>query len=165
MDFAQEEEIRLVKDEYNRFISRYDHDSFVLNCKIRSRLLIENHRDGARFIADEAIRALGCSEPLLMVRIGEGEGNLLRFALHPDEFELKWVNAAFLIHDNQTRPIEDARRLSRELSELLASADIRREKVDPDGITRNRLGRGRAERKPKAVRQAHETPSRCRPRG
>ena len=124
MDFAQEEEIRLVKDEYNRFISRYDHDSFVLNCKIRSRLLIENHRDGARFIADEAIRALGCSEPLLMVRIGEGEGNLLRFALHPDEFELKWVNAAFLIHDNQTRPIEDAKRLSRELSELLASADI-----------------------------------------
>jgi hypothetical protein len=124
MDLARDEEIRQVKDEYSRFISSYDHDSFVLNCKIRSRLSIEDHRDGARFIADEAIRALGCSKPLLMVRIGDAEGNLLRFALHPDEFELKWVNAAFLIHDNQTRPIEDAKRLSRELSELLASADI-----------------------------------------
>ncbi len=83
MDLArEEEEIRLVKDEYNRFISTYDHDSFVLNCKIRSRLLIEDHQDGARFIADEAIRALGCSKPLLMVRIGDAEANLLRFALH-----------------------------------------------------------------------------------
>src|ERR1700730_10336004 len=124
MNLARDEEIRQVKDEYNRFISSYDHDSFFLNCKIRSRLSIEDHWDGARFIADEAIRALGCSKPLLMVRIGDAEGNLLRFALHPDEFELKWVNAAFLIHDNQTRPIEDAKRLSRELSELLASADI-----------------------------------------
>jgi hypothetical protein len=65
MDVAREEDIRL-KDEYNRIISGYDHDSFVLNCKIRSRLLIEDHQDGARFIADEAIRALGCSKPPLM---------------------------------------------------------------------------------------------------
>jgi len=95
MDFAREEEIRLVKDEYNRSISSYNHDSFVLICKIRSRPLIEDHRDGARFIADEAIRARGCSKPLLVVRIGDA--NLLRFALHPNEFELKWVNAVFLI--------------------------------------------------------------------
>jgi hypothetical protein len=53
MDLAREEEIRLMKDEYNRLVMSYDHDSFVLNCKIRSRLLIEDHRDGARFIADE----------------------------------------------------------------------------------------------------------------
>jgi hypothetical protein len=53
MDLAREEEIRLMKDEYNRLVRSYDHDSFVLNCKIRSRLLIEDHRDGARFIADE----------------------------------------------------------------------------------------------------------------
>ena len=58
MDLAREEEIRLVKDEYHRFISSYDRDSFVLNCKIRSRLLIEDHQDGARFIADEAIQRL-----------------------------------------------------------------------------------------------------------
>ena len=38
--------------------------------------------------------------------------------------DLKWVNAAFLIHDNQTRLIEDAKRLSRELSTSLVSADI-----------------------------------------
>jgi hypothetical protein len=124
MDLAREEEIRLVKDEFNKFISSYDHDSFVLNCKLRSRLLIEDHRDGARFIADEAIRALGCSEPLLMVRIGDAEANLLRLALHENEFELKWVNAVFLMNDNQTLPIEDAKRLSHEWSELLASADI-----------------------------------------
>jgi hypothetical protein len=124
MNLAQEEEIRLVKDEYNRFVSGYDHDSFVLNCKIRSRLLIEDHRDGARFIADEAIRALGCSKPLLMVRIGDAEANLLRFARHCNEFELKWINAVFLLNDNQTLPIEGAKRLSRELPELLAGADI-----------------------------------------
>jgi hypothetical protein len=50
-DLAGEEEIRLVKDEYNRFVSSYDHDSFVLNCKIPCRLVIEDHRDVARFIA------------------------------------------------------------------------------------------------------------------
>jgi hypothetical protein len=124
MDLAREEEIRLVKDEFNRFIISYDHDSFVLNCEVRSRLLIEDHRDGARFIANAALRALGRSEPLLMVRIGDGEANLLRFALHHNEFELQWVNAVFLMHDNQTLPIEDAKRLSRELSALLAGADI-----------------------------------------
>ena len=124
MDFPREEEIRLAKDEYNRFISSYDYDSFVVNCKARSRLLIEDQRDGARFIADEAIRALGCSKALLMVRIGDAEGNLLQFALHPNAFDLKWVNAVFLINDNQPLPIEDAKRLSRELSELLAGADI-----------------------------------------
>jgi hypothetical protein len=124
MDLAREEEIRLVKDEYNRFISSYDHDSFVLNCKMRSRLLIEDHQDGARFIADEAIRALGCSKPLLMVRVGDAEANLLRFARHRNEFELKWVNAVLLMNDNQTLPIEDAQRLSCELSEVLAGADI-----------------------------------------
>jgi hypothetical protein len=86
--------------------------------------LIEDHREGACFIADEAIRALGCSKPLLMVRIGDAEANLLRFARHRDEFELKWINAVFLMHDNQTLPIEDAKRLSRELSELLAGVDI-----------------------------------------
>jgi len=59
-----------------------------------------------------------------MVRIGDAEANLLRFARHRDEFELKWVNAVFLMNDNHTLPIEDAKRLSRELSELLASADI-----------------------------------------
>ena len=47
MDLAREEEIRLVKDEYNRLVSGYNRDSFVLNCKFRSRLLIEDHRDGA----------------------------------------------------------------------------------------------------------------------
>jgi hypothetical protein len=113
-----------MKDEYNRLVRSYDHDSFVLNCKIRSRLLIEDHQDGARFIADEAIRALGCSRPPLMVRIGDGEASLLRFARRRNEFELKWVNAVFLVHDNQTLPIEDAKRLSRELSELLAGVDI-----------------------------------------
>jgi hypothetical protein len=97
MDLAQEEEIRLVKDEYNGFISSYDHDSFVLNCKVRSGLLIEDHRDGARFVADEGVRALGCAKPLLMVRIGDAEANLLRFARHPNEFELKWVDAVFLM--------------------------------------------------------------------
>ena len=95
MDLARDEEIRQVKDEYNRFISSFDHDSFVLNCKTRSRLLIEDHRDGARFIADEAIRALGCSKPLLMVRIGDAEANLLRFARQPNEFELKWSMRSF----------------------------------------------------------------------
>jgi hypothetical protein len=59
-----------------------------------------------------------------MVRIGDGEASLLRFARRRNEFELKWVNAVFLIHDNQTLPIEDAKRLSRELSELLAGVDI-----------------------------------------
>jgi len=124
MDLAREEDIRLMKDEYNRLVRSYDHDSFVLNCQIRSRLLIEHHRDGSRFIADEAIRALGCSKPLVMVRIGDGEASLLRFARHRNEFELKWVNAVFLMHDDQTLPIEDAKRLSRELSELLAGVDI-----------------------------------------
>jgi hypothetical protein len=37
---------------------------------------------------------------------------------------LKWVNAVFLMNDNQTLPIEDAQRLSGELSEVLADADI-----------------------------------------
>jgi hypothetical protein len=37
---------------------------------------------------------------------------------------LKWVNAVFLMNDNQTLPIEDAQRLSGELSEVLAGADI-----------------------------------------
>ncbi|MGH6868980.1 MAG: hypothetical protein ACREDA_08965, partial [Methylocella sp.] len=82
------------------------------------------HQDGARFIANEAIRALGCAEPLLMVRIGDAEANLLRLALHDHEFELKWANAVFVMNDNQTLPIEDTKHLSRELSEGLASADI-----------------------------------------
>ena len=34
------------------------------------------------------------------------------------------VNAVFLLNDNQTLPIEDAKRLSHELPELLAGADI-----------------------------------------
>ena len=34
------------------------------------------------------------------------------------------VNAVFLLNDNQTLPIEDAKRLSRELPELLAGAHI-----------------------------------------
>ncbi len=55
MDLAREEEIRLVKDEFNRLISSYNHNSFVLNCKVRSRLPIQDHRDGARFVADEAL--------------------------------------------------------------------------------------------------------------
>jgi hypothetical protein len=59
-----------------------------------------------------------------MVRIGDGEANLLRFVLHHNEFELKWVNTVFSCHDNQALPIEDSKRLSRELSELLAGAGI-----------------------------------------
>ncbi len=65
-----------------------------------------------------------------MVRIGdaeaeaEAEASLLRFARHRNEFELKWVNAVFLMNDNQTLPIEGAKRLSRELSDVPASADM-----------------------------------------
>ncbi len=60
----------------------------------------------------------------MMVRIGEGEAKLLRFAEHEGSFEAKLINALFQMHDDQIPSIEDSRAIARELLESSAAADV-----------------------------------------
>jgi hypothetical protein len=118
------DDIRRAREEYQHLIGTYDYGIFLANCKACSRGLLESADDGARYIAEEALRALTTATPFMMIRIGDGEANLLRFAEHGDAFELKWVDAVFRMHDNQSLSADESGLFSRELLELLADADV-----------------------------------------
>ena len=123
IDFT-EEDVLFVKAEYDKFLSDYSHASFRMNCHAKSRLLIEGHKDGARFIAHEAVDRLKNSKPLAMIRIGEGEGNVLGFFRSEGCIELKWFNSIFYTMDCQVLPIAAAKRFAGELSRAVGKADI-----------------------------------------
>ncbi len=120
----QQEDARAARGEYQQLLATFDYAAFLESCRLESRLLIESAREGAAYIADEALRALAERAPFLMIRIGDGEANLLRFAAHEGSFELKWVNALFELHDNQRLSIEDSRSIARDMRDAIASADV-----------------------------------------
>lgn len=121
---AQADDVRRALEEYQQLIDTFDYAAFLANCRAGSRLLIENSRDGAAYVAGEALRSLAARAPFMMVRIGDGEANLLRFAEHEGSFEAKWISALFQLHDNQILCIEDSRTIARELLESIAAADV-----------------------------------------
>ncbi len=121
---AQADDVRRAREEYQRLIGTFDYAAFLARCRAGSRLLIENSRDGAAYIATEALRSLAARTPFMMLRIGEGEANLVRFAEHEGSFEAKLINALFQMHDNQILGIEDSRTIARELLESVAAADV-----------------------------------------
>jgi hypothetical protein len=120
----QQEDARAAREEYQRLLATFDYAVFLENCGRESRLLIESAREGAVYVADEALHALANRSPFLMIRIGDGEANLLRFAAHEGSFELKWVNALFVLHDNQRLSIEDSRAIAQDMLSGIAIADV-----------------------------------------
>jgi hypothetical protein len=120
----QDDEQSRVRHEFEHFVCNWDHEAFVSSCRKSCLGLVEDIRGGARFIAEEAKTALANRRPLSMVRIGDGEGNLLRFGEHQDNFELKWANAIFAIHDHQSLSAEQAAIFASEMTEAIAVADI-----------------------------------------
>jgi hypothetical protein len=121
---AQPEDIRRAREEYQQLVSSFDYAAFIARCKAGSRLLIENSRDGAAYIAGEALRSLSAGDAFMMLRIGDGEANLVRFAADEGSFETKWINALFRMHDNQILGSEDSRMIARDLLESINQADV-----------------------------------------
>jgi hypothetical protein len=121
---AQADDVRRAREEYQRLLDTFDYAAFLANCKAGSRLLIENSRDGAAYVARKALQSLATLTPFMMIRIGDGEANLLRFAEREGSFETKWINNLFELHDNQHLSIEDSRTIARELRESIAAADV-----------------------------------------
>jgi hypothetical protein len=118
------DDVRQAREQYQQLIGTYDHRAFVAHCATGSRRLIENSKEGAAYIADEALRALGEATPFMMIRIGDGEANLLRLAEHPGGAEMKWVDALFQLHDGQTLGVDESRQIAGELLESIALADV-----------------------------------------
>jgi hypothetical protein len=124
MNPEQSDDERHARDEYRQLIGAYDHRAFVTHCTAGSRRLIEDAKNGAGYVADEALRALSEATPFMMIRIGDGEANLLRLAEHPGGFEMKWVDALFRLHDNQALGLDDSRTIAGELLESIELADV-----------------------------------------
>jgi len=120
----EQTDVRQARDEYQHLLATYDYGAFLANGQTGSRRLIESARDGASYIADEASRALSAATPFMMIRIGDGEANLLRLAEHPGDSEMKWVDALFRLHDNQALGIDESRTFARDLSESIRAADV-----------------------------------------
>jgi hypothetical protein len=117
-------DVQMAREEYQRLIVTFDYAKFLERCKAESRLLIEGAREGASYVADEASRALAHRSAFMMIRIGDGEANLLRLAEYGASFEMKWVDALFQLHDNQTLSIGESRAIAGEMLEAIAAADV-----------------------------------------
>lgn len=124
MTGAPLDDARQAREEYQRLIGTFDYAAFLENCRRESRLLIESAREGAAFVADTALQSLANRSPFMMIRIGDGEANLLRFAEHEGSFEWKWVNALFELHDNQRLSLEESRGIARDMLDAIAAADV-----------------------------------------
>ena len=118
------DDARQAREEYQRLIATFDYAAFLESCKLESRLLVESAREGAAYVADEALHALANRSPFMMIRIGDGEANLLRFAAHEGSFELKWVNALFELHDNQRLSPEESLTIAQDMLASIAIADV-----------------------------------------
>lgn len=120
-----EEDAAFVKAEYQSFLSHYNYDAFLESCKSHCRRVAERHEEAGRAAAEEAIDALKTSRPLALIRVGDGEGNLLGFASRrQDDRELKWFNAAFYMQDHQILDLPSARRFSSDVARAIEGADI-----------------------------------------
>jgi hypothetical protein len=119
-----EQDLLFVKAECERFLADYDDGLFRQNCQANSRLLIEGYRDAAHYVVQEALNALTTPRPLSMIRIGEGEGNVLGLLASEKDEELKWFNAIFYAQDAQLLPMAAAKSFSQELLVAANNADI-----------------------------------------
>lgn len=119
-----EQDLLFVKAEYERFLADYDDGLFRQSCESNSRLLIKGYKDAAHYVVQQALEALGTSSPLSMIRIGDGEGNVLGLLASDDDKELKWFNAIFYVQDAQLLPMAAAKSFSQELLFAANDADI-----------------------------------------
>jgi len=118
------DDVRRARDEFQQLLRTYDHRAFLTHCTSGSRRLIEDAKDGAAYITDEALHALSEATPFMMIRIGDGEANLLRLTEHPGGFAMKWVDALFRLHDGQALGVGDSRTIASELLESIELADV-----------------------------------------
>lgn len=118
------DDVQRARDEYRRLLRDYDFGRFLTSCNAHAARVIENARDGASYIAGRALHSLATAAPFMLVRIGDAEANLLRYAADPTDFEKQWVDAVFRMNDDQALAAGDALLIARELQGLLGEADV-----------------------------------------
>jgi hypothetical protein len=122
------EDHQLVQDEINRLgcLVNYNHSQFVADCRRYSGGLIEEFVAGGEFVADTVCARLSERKPFSMVRIGDGEGNVLSLADSGIEHlrELKWFNAIFYLQDRQILDIARAESFAETMENSVRNADV-----------------------------------------
>jgi hypothetical protein len=93
-------------------------------CNSNCRAVVKGADAGGRYIAEQAIAALRLRRPFSMIRIGDGEGNVLGFALHDNAQELRWFNSIFYRQDGQTLGPDAARAFTRAFTDAYSQADV-----------------------------------------
>ena len=72
-----DDDVQFVRDEIDRLEGTYGHAEFVERCRRGSARLIADWTDGGEFVAETAVARLVERRPFSMVRLGDGEGNIL----------------------------------------------------------------------------------------
>jgi hypothetical protein len=119
------DDYRFAEREIANLKKSQDYGVFSNACRRLSGGLIEDWSRGADFIADRAVACLSAREPFSMVRLGDGEGNVLSLA-DPDldhRRELNWFNGIFHYQDRQFLDLKTAEAFAVSVEEATCQAD------------------------------------------
>jgi hypothetical protein len=120
------DDVQFVRDEIDRLEGTYRHAEFVERCRRGSARLIVNWTDGGEFVAETAIARLTERLPFSMVRLGDGEGNILSLMDPAADLarELKWFNASFYEHASHQLDAPTARLFAETMEDAFCNADV-----------------------------------------
>ena len=121
-----DEDLRVLAEEAGRLRGVWSEAGILGKALKLSRGTVLGWSASADMVAAAAVSCLLERKPFSLVRVGDGEGNVLSVLSDSSssELDLKAFNATFYTQDRQCLSADEARRFSRAMESAVCSADI-----------------------------------------
>lgn len=121
-----DDDIRLLSEEADRLERAWSTTDLLGKSRELSRGAVWPLQDSADLVTRLAVSALAERAPFSLVRVGDGEGNVLALSeeTSSSDLDLRAFNATFQVQDLQCLDYAEARRLCGALERSVCSADV-----------------------------------------